>query len=198
MTIVEDKKLEQKTHYPVLEEDEKDVVHRHTITMVVRDRAGTVARVVGLFSARNYNIDSISASNIDRENELSSITIITHGTDRVIGQIKNQLEKLVNVFHVTDVTGSKDRVLRELALIKVRATGEKRLEVLTIASSFHANIVEAFEDTVIIEMVGAPQKVNTFIDVLRPLGVIDVVKTGPAGMINTAQSKIEYIIKGDS
>ena len=89
-------------------------------------------------------------------------------------------------------------MLRELALIKVRAIGEKRLEVLTIASSFHANIVEAFEDTVIIEMVGAPQKVNTFIDVLRPLGVIDVVKSGPAGMINIAQSKIECIIKGDS
>jgi len=186
------------SHYPVLSENEDEVVHRHTLTMVVRDRAGTMARVVGLFSARSYNIDSISASNIDQDKELSSITIITHGTNRVVSQIKCQLERLVNVFYVTDVTGSKDRVLRELALIKVRATGEKRLEVLTIANSFHANIVDAVLDTVIIEMTGAPLKVNAFIELLRPLGVIDVVKSGPAGMVNDSQSPIENIMSEEA
>lgn len=184
-------------HYPAFDENEDDVEHRHIITIVARDRVGTMARVVGLFSARSYNIDSIAASNIDKEHELSSIVIITHGTNRVIKQIKNQLERLINVFYVTDVTGSKDRVLRELALIKVRVAGKRRLEVLTIANSFHANVVEAMDDTIIIEMVGAPQKVNTFIDILRPLGVIDVVKSGPAGMINTIDSPVEDIIKGD-
>lgn len=180
-------------HYPAFDESEDDVIHRHTLTMVVRDRAGTMARVVGLFSARSYNIDSISASNIDQEKEISSITVITHGTNKVVEQIKRQLERLVNVFHVTDVSASKDRVLRELALIKVRAVGADRLEVLTIANSFHANIVDAIEDTVIIEMVGAPQTVRTFVDVLRPLGVIDVVKSGPAGMVNSSDSLVEDI-----
>jgi len=181
------------SHYPAAE-DENPETHGHTLTMVVRDRAGTLAKIVGLFSARSYNIDSISASNIDSDHELSSITITTNGSDKVLNQIQAQLERLVNVYCVSDVSGSKDRVIRELALIKVRATGEKRMEALSIANSFHANIVDASKNSVIIEMAGSPQKLNTFIDVLRPLGVIDVVKSGPAGMINTSHSPLEKII----
>jgi len=194
--VIDDNLEEEKaeTHYPAYNEDEYEEIHHHTLTMIVRDRAGTLARVVGLFSARSYNIESISASNIDQENELSSITVITCGTEKVVKQIISQLERLVNIYSVTDVSASKDRVLRELALIKLKATGEKRLEALTIANSFHANIVDAAADTVIIEMTGAPRKVDTFIDVLRPLGVIGVVKSGPAGMINEASSPLEKIM----
>ena len=115
----------------------------------------------------------------------------------MVRQIISQLERLVNVFYVTNVTESKDRVLREMALIKMRATGEKRLEALTIANSFHANIVDAAQDAFIIEMMGAPQKVDSFIDLLRPLGVIDVVKSGPAGMVNTSDALLEHISSED-
>lgn len=191
--MTEQKQNAAASHYPAFDESAAEQSHRHTLTMVVRDRAGTMAKVVGLFSARSYNIDSISASNIDHDRELSSITIITNGTDRVVRQIISQLERLVNVFYVTNVTESKDRVLREMALIKMRATGEKRLEALTIANSFHANIVDASKDAFIIEIMGAPQKLNSFIELLRPLGVIDVVKSGPAGMVNTPDSLLEHI-----
>lgn len=184
------------THYPAPDEHEQ-VSHRHTLTMIVRDRAGTMARVVGLFSARNYNIDSISASNIDPQRGLSSITIITFGTEKVIRQITKQLERLVNVYCVTNVSGSKDRVLREMALIKVRADGERRLEVLTIANSFEAKIVDAAHNSVIIQITAPPQKVNSFIDLLRPLGIIDIVKSGPAGMINADISPLEMIMSED-
>ena len=182
------------THYPAPDLNEDDIPHHHTLSLIVRDRVGAMARIVGLFSARNYNIDSINASNIDKERGLSSITIVTYGSNKVIRQIKKQLERLIDVAHVTEVSASKDRVMRELALIKVRATGEKRLEALTIANSFHAQIVDAAQDTVIIQITGAPRKVSAFIDMLRPLGVIDVVKSGAAGMINSAQSPLERIM----
>ena len=183
------------THYPARPEEGE--ISLHTLTMVVRDRAGTLARIVGLFSARNYNIDSLSVSNIDPKNELSTITLTTKGSDKVLDGIQKQLERLVNVYCVTNVSGSKDRVLRELALVKVKAEGEKRMEALFIANSFHANIVDASEDSVIIEMSGAPRKVTTFIDVIRPLGVIEVVRGGPVGMINSTYSPLIEIVGED-
>ncbi len=181
------------THYPA-PETEPEPIHRHILTMIARDREGTLARIMNLFSARNYNIDGLAASNIDAERGLSSITLATRGTDKVIHQICRQLERVVNVYHVNDVTSSKDRVIRELALIKVRAEGEKRLEALSIANSFRANITDASKDTIIIEMVASPEKLSTFIDVLRPLGVIEIVRSGATGMINSSHSALEDIM----
>lgn len=182
------------THYPA-PEAEDEVVHRHILTMIAKDRAGTLSRIMNLFSARNYNIDGLAASNIDAAREISCITLSTRGTDKVIKQLCKQLERVVNVYHVSNVTGTKDRVIRELALIKVRAEGEKRLEALSIANSFRANIVDASKDTIIIEMVAPPEKLSTFIDVLRPLGVVDIVRSGVTGMINSSFSPLEDIMK---
>jgi acetolactate synthase-1/3 small subunit len=180
------------THYPVPEGAREDDSF-HTLTMIVRDKAGTLARIVNLFSARNYNIHSLSASNVNKEKGLASITILTCGNDKVIDQIIRQLSRLVNVYNVTDVSSSRDRVVREMALVKVKSKGQKRMEALSIANSFHATIIDATSNTIILEIGGAPQKVNAFIEVLYPLGVIDVVKTGLAGMVNSDQSPMEEI-----
>jgi len=156
----------------------------HTFSMIARDRAGTLARVIGLFSARNYNIDNLSASNIDPVNGFSCITLTTKGSEKVLDQIHKQLENLINVYSVTDVSAFCNGIIRELALIKICAEDEKRAEALSIARSFGAVIVDAFKDTIILEITGNPSKVNSFIDIMRPLGVIEIVKSGAAGIIN--------------
>ena len=181
------------THYPAPETAEP--VHRHILTMIARDREGVLSRIMNLFSARNYNIDGLTASNIDAERGLSSITLATRGTDKVITQIMRQLERVLNVYHVSDVTSSKDRVIRELALIKVRAEGGRRMEALSIAGSFHAEVIDASKDTIMLQMVSAPGQLSAFIDMLRPLGVIEIVRSGPTGMINSAYSPLEDIMR---
>ncbi len=186
--------IEQISHYPI-PPDNGEADTRHVLTMLARDKTGTLARVIGLFSARNYNVDSLSADNIDVERGISCITITTRGTNKVIEQIKRQLERLIDIHCVIDVSNSKDRVIRELALIKIRAKGQARLEALTIANSFRAHVVDGADDTFIIEISGAPRKIRTLISLLKPLGLAGVVKTGTAGMINSSYSPFEEILK---
>ena len=150
----------------------------HTITVLVDNEAGVLARVIGLFSGRGYNIESLTVAEVDTEEHLSRITLMTSGTPMVIAQIRAQLERLVPVHKVTDLTVDAPSVERELALIKVRGTGEKRVESLRIADIFRARVIDSSAESFVFEMTGASDKLNAFIDLMKPLGLVDVSRTG--------------------
>lgn len=170
------------TYYQPSEKTEEESCH--TFLMIARDRAGTLARVTGLFSARNYNIDNMTAANVDPVNGISCITLTTRGSEKVLDQIHKQLENLINVCSVTNISAGNNGIIRELALIKICAEDHNRVEALSIARSFGATIVDAFKETIILEIAGNPTKVDSFIDIMRPLGIIEIVKSGATGMIN--------------
>ena len=155
---------------------------RHTITVLVDNEAGVLARVVGLFSGRGYNIESLTVAEVDPSSHTSRITIITSGTPQVIEQIEAQLGRLVPVRSVTNWTAAKAGIEREMALIKVAGTGEKRVEALRIADSFHARAVDTTHSSFVFEITGAPGKIDSFIDLMRPLGLVDVSRTGVAAI----------------
>jgi acetolactate synthase I/III small subunit len=155
---------------------------RHTITVLVDNEAGVLARVVGLFSGRGYNIESLTVAEVDPSSHTSRITIITSGTPQVIEQIEAQLGRLVPVRSVTNWTAAKAGIEREMALIKVGGTGEKRVEALRIADSFHARAVDTTLSSFVFEITGAPGKIDSFIDLMRPLGLVDVSRTGVAAI----------------
>ncbi|MAG95876.1 MAG: acetolactate synthase small subunit [Rhodospirillaceae bacterium] len=151
---------------------------RHTMTVLVDNEAGVLARVIGLFSGRGYNIESLTVAEVDDAAHLSRITIVTVGTPMVIEQVKAQLSRLVPVHSVSDLTTNGPHVGRELALLKVRASGEKRVESLRIADIFRARAVDSTAESFVFEMTGSTDKINAFIDLMRPLGLIDVSRTG--------------------
>ncbi|MCX8501852.1 MAG: acetolactate synthase small subunit [Alphaproteobacteria bacterium] len=153
-------------------------IERHTLAIKVDNEPGTLARVIGLFSGRGYNIESLTVSEIDAENHQSRITIVTTGTAMVIEQIKAQLERLVPVHGVRDLTIDGPHVERELALIKVSGVGEKRVESLRIAELFRARVLDAALDSFVFEMTGTTDKLNAFINLMVPLGLVDVSRTG--------------------
>ena len=153
-------------------------IERHTLAIKVDNEPGVLARVIGLFSGRGYNIESLTVSEIDAENHQSRITIVTTGTAMVIEQIKAQLERLVPVHGVRDLTIEGPHVERELALIKVSGVGEKRVESLRIAELFRARVLDAALDSFVFEMTGTTDKLNAFIDLMVPLGLVDVSRTG--------------------
>ncbi len=153
-------------------------VRKHTISVLVDNEAGVLARVIGLFSGRGYNIDSLTVAEINTESTLSRITIVTSGPPMVIEQIKAQLERLVPVHKVSDLTVEGPTVERELALIKVAGTGEKRVESLRIADIFRARVVDSTNKSFVFEMTGSTEKLNAFIDLMLPLGLVDVSRTG--------------------
>ncbi len=150
----------------------------HTIAVLVDNEAGVLARVVGLFSGRGYNIESLVVAEVDTEERLSRITLVTYGTPMVIDQIKAQLERLVPVHKVMDLTVDGPSVERELALIKVRGTGEKRVESLRIADIFRARVVDSTAESFVFEMTGSTEKLDAFIELMKPLGLVDVSRTG--------------------
>ena len=150
----------------------------HTMAVLVDNEAGVLARVIGLFSGRGYNIESLTVAEVDPEQHLSRITIVTSGTPAVIEQIKAQLGRLVPVHKVRDLTAEGPSVEREMALIKVRASGEKRVESLRIAEIFRARVVDATADSFVFEMTGATDKVEAFIRLMGPLGMVDVSRAG--------------------
>jgi len=150
----------------------------HTIAVLVDNEAGVLARVIGLFSGRGYNIESLTVAEIDTEEKLSRITLVTSGTPMVIAQIKAQLERLVPVHKVSDLTVDGPSVERELALIKVGGSGEKRVESLRIADIFRARAVDSTADSFVFEMTGSTEKLDAFIDLMKPLGLVDVSRTG--------------------
>ncbi len=155
-----------------------DNVAKHTIGVLVDNEAGALARVVGLFSGRGYNIESLTVAEIDVEKALSRVTIVTSGTPMVIEQIKVQLNRLVPVHQVSDLTTEGPSVERELALIKVAGSGEQRVESLRIADIFRARVVDSTSQSFVFEMTGSTDKLNAFISLMLPLGLIDVSRTG--------------------
>jgi acetolactate synthase-1/3 small subunit len=157
---------------------DKNTIRRHTISVLVDNEPGILARVVGLFSGRGYNIESLTVAEVDPENHLSRITIVTSGTEMIIEQIKAQLDRLVPVHRVSDLTVEGPHLERELALIKVHSTGEKRVESLRIADIFRARVVDATIESFVFEMTGSSEKLNAFINLMQPLGLVDVSRTG--------------------
>jgi len=154
----------------------------HTISVLVDDEPGILARVVGLFSGRGYNIESLTVAQTDAKTQRSRITIVTTGTDMVIEQIKNQLGRLVPVHKVRDLTVEGPHIERELALIKVRGTGEKRVEALRLADVFRAKVIDAKNDSFVFEVTGNSEKVSTFVGLMENLGLVDVGRTGIVAM----------------
>jgi acetolactate synthase-1/3 small subunit len=151
---------------------------RHTIAVLVDNEPGVLARVIGLFSGRGYNIDSLTVAEVDAEKTLSRITVVTRGTPMIIEQIKAQLGRLVPVHRVSDLTVEGPHVERELALIKVSGSGDKRVESLRIADIFRARVVDSTTASFVFEVTGTSEKLNAFINLMIPLGLTDVSRTG--------------------
>jgi acetolactate synthase-1/3 small subunit len=155
-----------------------ETASRHTISILVDNEPGILARVVGLFSGRGYNIESLTVAKTNEKENLSRITIVTAGTPMIIEQIKAQLDRLVPVHRVRDLTVEGAHVERELALVKVKGTGEKRVEALRLADVFRAKVIDAKNDSFVFEVTGASDKVDTFIGLMEALGLVDVGRTG--------------------
>jgi acetolactate synthase-1/3 small subunit len=153
-----------------------------TIAVIVDNESGVLARVIGLFSGRGYNIDSLTVAAVDDGGGLSRITIVTSGTEMVIEQIKAQLQRLIPVHRVADLTRQGPHVAREMALIKVVADGENRVESLRIAEAFRARVVDTTTASFVFELTGAMEKIDAFIELMRPIGLAEVSRTGIAAI----------------
>ena len=159
-----------------------DVQERHTLAVLVDNEPGVLARVIGLFSGRGYNIESLTVAEVDHLGHTSRITVVTTGTPQVIEQIKAQLGRIVPVHQVNDLTVEGPAVERELALIKVQSSGEKRVEALRLADIFRANVVDSTLESFVFEITGTPEKIDAFAELMRPLGLEEVARTGVAAL----------------
>jgi acetolactate synthase I/III small subunit len=159
-----------------------------TISVLVDNEAGVLARVIGLFSGRGYNIDSLTVAPVDAEGRHSRINVVTSGTEMVIEQIKAQLDRLVPVHRVADLTREGPHVAREMALVKVISKGEARVEALRIADTFRARVVDTTIETFVFELTGATDKLNAFIELMNPLGLAEVSRTGIAALARGART----------
>ncbi len=155
-----------------------DGPERHTIAVLVDNEPGILARVVGLFSGRGYNIESLTVAEVDRRNSVSRITIVTSGTQMIIEQIKAQLSRLVPVHKVHDLSDEGPFVEREMMLVKVAGKGEARIEALRLAGIFRARVVNSTTDSFVFEMTGSAEKLNAFIALMEPLGLVEISRTG--------------------
>ena len=164
----------------------QDTVRSATISVLVENEAGVLARVIGLFSGRGYNIDSLTVAPVDDGRGRSRINVVTSGTAMVIEQIKAQLDRLVPVHRVADLAQQGPYVARELALIKVRGVGEKRAEALRLADAFRARIVDATTEGFVFELTGSTDKLDAFLDLMRPLGLAEVSRSGVAAIARGA------------
>ncbi|MBX3447801.1 MAG: acetolactate synthase small subunit [Parvibaculaceae bacterium] len=153
-------------------------IERHTISVLVDNEAGVLARVIGLFSGRGYNIESLTVAEVDQAEHTSRITVVTSGTPMVIEQIKAQLDRLVPVHKVVDLTVETKAVEREMALVKVAGSGEKRVEALRLSDAFRARVIDTTHASFIFEVTGTPEKLDAFIGLMRSLGLVDVSRTG--------------------
>jgi len=159
---------------------------RHVLTVTVDNEPGILAKITGLFTARGYNIDSLTVADISDDHAVSRITVVTNGPPEVIDQIEAQLERLVPVHGVTDLTTAGPHVERELALIKVAGLGEARVEALRVAEIFRASVVDTTTSSFVFELTGAPDKIDSFIVLMRGLGLVEVGRSGVVGMIRGA------------
>lgn len=159
-------------------EERHDPTETHTLSVIVDNEPGVLARVIGLFSGRGYNIESLTVSETEHAKHLSRITIVTTGTPMVIQQIKNQLDRLVPVHRVVDMTLLGRSLERELAMVKVRGVGQSRIEALQLADAFRARVIDATTESFIFEITGAPDKIDQFVALMLPLGMVEVSRTG--------------------
>lgn len=166
----------------------QEQINTHTISVLVDNEAGVLARVIGLFSGRGYNIDSLTVAEVDDGAHTPRITVVTTGTPMVIEQIKAQLGRLVPVHRVVDLTVETDSVERELALIKVSGKGEARVEALRMSEAFRARVVDATPDSFVFELTGRTEKIDAFIGLMRPLGLKEVSRTGVAAIARGAEA----------
>ena len=159
---------------------------RHVLNVIVDNEPGILAKITGMFTARGYNIDSLTVADISEDHAISRITIVTRGPEPVIDQIRAQLERLVPVHKVIDLTESGEHVERELALIKVAGKGDNRVGALRIAELFRANVVDTTTGSFVFELTGSPDKINSFIALMRELGLVEVGRSGIVGMMRGA------------
>lgn len=170
---------------------EKELPEQRIIAVLVDNEFGVLARVVDLFSGRGYNIDSLTVAEVDEERSISRITITTTGTDKVIAQIKALLDRMVPVHSVHDLSIEGPHVERELALVKVTGTGQPRVEALRIADIFRAHTVDSTTNSFIFELTGSIEKIDAFIDLMRPLGLVEVSRTGVVAMFRGEKTVVE-------
>lgn len=175
------------THYPTPKAFQP--VARHTLSVFVDNEPGVLARIVGMFSARGYNIDSLTVSETQHEAHISRITIVTAGTNDTIDQIKAQLSRLVPVHQVIDLTVAGPSIERELALVKVVATGDMRVESLRLAQAFGARAVDATLQSFVFEITGSTEDIDRFVDMVAPCGDIEVARTGVAAIARGATTR---------
>ena len=166
---------------------QEELSQRHVLSLTVSNEAGILARIAGLFTARGYNIDSLTVADITEDHAVSRITIVTNGPPQVIDQIEAQLERLVPVHKVTDLTAAGPHVERELALIKVAGKGEARVEALRIAELFRAKVIDTTISSFVFELTGPPDKIDSFISLMRELGLVSVGRSGVVGMMRGAE-----------
>ena len=169
------------SHYPAAPTAQKP--ETHTLSVLVDNEPGVLARVIGLFAGRGYNIESLTVSETEHRQHLSLITIVTTGTPLVIEQIKNQLDRLVPVHHVVDMTLAGDAIERELAMVKVKGKGDNRVEALRLADAFRARVIDATTESFVFEITGASDKIEQFISLMLPLGLVEVARTGIAAIM---------------
>jgi acetolactate synthase-1/3 small subunit len=168
------------THYPAATIVEK--IETRALCVLVDNEPGVLARVIGLFSGRGYNIESLTVSETEHEKHLSRITIVTTGTPMVLEQIKNQLDRLVPIHRVVDMTEAGNAIQRELAMVKVRGAGDKRIEALRLADAFRARVIDATMESFIFEITGATDKIDKFVSLMLNLGLVEVSRTGVAAI----------------
>jgi len=159
-----------------------EAAERHTLSIVVDNEAGTLARIAGMFTARGYNISSLTVSDITEDHAVSRITIVTSGVPEMIDQIIAQLERLVPVHRVTDLTDHGPHVARELALVKVAGTGDHRIEALRLAEVYRARVVDATIASFVFEVTGTSEKIDKFCELMREVGLVEVARTGIAAI----------------
>ncbi|CAN5176323.1 acetolactate synthase small subunit [soil metagenome] len=164
-------------------EDRHDPNETHTLSVLVQNEPGVLARVIGLFSGRGYNIDSLTVSETEHAKHMSLITIVTTGTPMVIQQIKHQLDRMIPVYRVIDMTLTGRAIERELAMVKVKSTGDQRMEALRLSEAFRARVIDATTDSFVFEITGGTTKIDQFINLMVPLGLVEVSRTGVAAIL---------------
>ena len=155
-----------------------EAAERHTLSLLVDNESGILARIAGLFSSRGYNIESLTVADVSEDLSLSRITIVTSGSPHVMEQIISQLDRLVPVHKVADLTAEGPHVERELALVKVAGTGDHRIEAMRLAEIYRARVLDATTGSFVFELTGSTQKINTFVDLMREVGLVEVARTG--------------------
>jgi acetolactate synthase-1/3 small subunit len=163
-------------------EERHDPNETHTLSVLVQNEPGVLARVIGLFSGRGYNIDSLTVSETEHAKHMSLITIVTTGTPMVIQQIKHQLDRMIPVYRVVDMTLTGRSIERELAMVKVKGTGDLRMEALRLSEAFRARVIDATTESFVFEITGGTAKIDQFVNLMVPLGLVEVSRTGVAAI----------------